>query len=432
MANTVRLPYSNTATNAPSSLGNGVLAINQADGKIYYRSSAGVVTMLPTGGASGVVEAATASAFPATGAAATIYIDRSTNRLYRWASEGAYAEIGSLDSDSSNWTLLVPGTPSGVSGTAGNAQVVLSWTAPTYTAAAITDYAVQYSSNSGSTWTTWSHTASTSTTQTVTGLANSTAYIFRVAAVSGLGTGSYSSNSASITPVSDPNFSSVSLLLHFDGSSGATTFTDSSGTPKTLTSVSGAQLSSTQSKFGGTSLYLNGSGYVTIPYSSDLDLPGDFTVEWWQYWTSGNSIFCWSSDFRYGILANYAGATSDKLALCLSSTGSSWNMAQPDTVNSTFAGSSTGGTKNAWQHIAVQRSGNTFQMFFDGTRVLNYTASGTLASASGLTFRLGGPWPGAGPSNFTGYIDEFRMTKGVARYTTSGNFTAPTTAFPNQ
>lgn len=230
----------------------------------------------------------------------------------------------------------------------------------------------------------------------------------------------------------DPLFSSVSLLLHFDGANNATTFTDSSPSPKTLTSVSGAKLSTTQSKFGGTSLYLDGTGYVTIPHSSDFDFgSGDWTIEWWQYWIGGNAIFCWSSDFRYGILANYGAATSNKLALCLSSTGTSWNMAQPDTNNATFAGSSTGATKNTWQHIAVQRSGTTFQMFFDGTRVLNYTASGSIAAATSLTFRLGGPWPGAGPGIFNGYIDEFRMTKGVTRYTTSGNFTAPTTAFPN-
>jgi hypothetical protein len=70
-------------------------------------------------------------------------------------------------------------------------------------------------------------------------------------------------------------------------------------------------------------------------------------------------------------------------------------------------------------------------MFFDGTRVLNYTASGSIASASGLTFRIGGQWPGAGPGNFQGYMDEYRITKGVARYTTTGNFTAPTAAFFN-
>lgn len=50
MANTVRLPYSNTASNTPAALGNGVLAINQADGKLFYRNSFGVVTQLATGG----------------------------------------------------------------------------------------------------------------------------------------------------------------------------------------------------------------------------------------------------------------------------------------------------------------------------------------------------------------------------------------------
>lgn len=61
MANTVRLPYSNTASNTPPSLGNGVLAINQADGKLFYRNSSGVVTQLATGGGSYTLPAATTS-----------------------------------------------------------------------------------------------------------------------------------------------------------------------------------------------------------------------------------------------------------------------------------------------------------------------------------------------------------------------------------
>lgn len=427
------IQYSNTAGNTPTLLGNADIGINQADGKLYYRNSSGVVTQFAGGGSSGVVEAATASAFPATGAASTIYLDRSTNRMYRWASEGAYAEIGSLDSDSSNWSLLYPTAPTSVTGTVGNAQVALAWTAPTYTGTPITDYVIQYSSNSGSTWTTFSDGTSTATSATVTGLTNSTAYVFRVAAVNSLGTGSYSSASGSVTPGSDPNFASVSLLLHMDGSSNSTTFTDSSSSAKTVTAVSPAVISTTQSKFGGSSGYFSSTtSALTTPYAANLDFgSGDFTMEWWQYWTGGNSIFCWSSDYRIGILGNYGAATSDKLALCISSNGSTWNLAQPDTLGSTFAGSSVAATKNAWQHIALQRSGTSWQMFFDGTRVLNYTASGSIASASGLTFRIGGPWPGAGPGNFQGYMDEYRITKGVARYTTTGNFTAPTAAFFN-
>ena len=63
-----------------------------------------------------------------------------------------------------------------------------------------TNYYYQYSSDSGSTWSTATLTGSTSTSKTVTGLTNGTSYIFRVAAVNSIGTGSYSSNSASTTP----------------------------------------------------------------------------------------------------------------------------------------------------------------------------------------------------------------------------------------
>ena len=46
----IQLYYSNTATNVPASLANGELAINQADGKIYYRNNSGVVTLFVSGG----------------------------------------------------------------------------------------------------------------------------------------------------------------------------------------------------------------------------------------------------------------------------------------------------------------------------------------------------------------------------------------------
>jgi hypothetical protein len=70
----------------------------------------------------------------------------------------------------------------------------LTWAAPANDGgSAITDYVVQYSSNSGSTWTTFSDGTSTALNATVTGLTNGTSYQFRVAAVNAIGTGSYSS-----------------------------------------------------------------------------------------------------------------------------------------------------------------------------------------------------------------------------------------------
>jgi len=96
---------------------------------------------------------------------------------------------------------VAPDAPTSLSGTAGNGQVSLSWTAPASNGgAAITDYAVQLSSDGGSTWSTFADGTSTATSATVTGLTNGTAYVFRVAAVNAAGTGAYTAASSSVTP----------------------------------------------------------------------------------------------------------------------------------------------------------------------------------------------------------------------------------------
>jgi hypothetical protein len=93
-----------------------------------------------------------------------------------------------------------PDAPVISSVTAGNAQVVVSWSAPANNGAAISDYIVQYSTSSSGSYTTFADGTSTSTSATVTGLANSTAYYFKVAATNSVGTGSNSAASAAATP----------------------------------------------------------------------------------------------------------------------------------------------------------------------------------------------------------------------------------------
>lgn len=95
----------------------------------------------------------------------------------------------------------VPGVVTGLTATAGSAEVALSWTAPDSGGSAITDYLVQRKLTSDSTWTTVAHAASTATSRTVTGLTNGSGYDFRVAAVNAIGTGAYSAT-ASATPTS--------------------------------------------------------------------------------------------------------------------------------------------------------------------------------------------------------------------------------------
>ena len=111
----------------------------------------------------------------------------------------------------------------------------------------------------------------------------------------------------------DPYFSNVSLLLHGDGTNGSTTIIDSSPLPKTVTAFGNAQISTAQSKFGGSSIAFDGTGdSLTIPA---ITFAGDFTLEAWLYKTarsaSGYSVlFAQSTEnnqFTYDeMLSGYA------------------------------------------------------------------------------------------------------------------------------
>ncbi|HMJ75259.1 MAG TPA: fibronectin type III domain-containing protein, partial [Iamia sp.] len=100
-------------------------------------------------------------------------------------------------------SATVPGAPTGVTATAGNAQANVSWTAPASNGgSAITGYKV--TPYIGSTAQTVRSFSGTGTTRSVTGLTNGTAYTFKVQAVNAIGTGALSGASSAVTPATTP------------------------------------------------------------------------------------------------------------------------------------------------------------------------------------------------------------------------------------
>ena len=91
MPNTVRILRSTTPGATPSALVSGQIAVNEADGRLFYRSAAGAVTTY-----SNVVEYASPANFPATGTTGRLYLT-AAGRIYRWVSaDSVYAEVGTI------------------------------------------------------------------------------------------------------------------------------------------------------------------------------------------------------------------------------------------------------------------------------------------------------------------------------------------------
>lgn len=105
-----------------------------------------------------------------------------------------------------NFAAAVPSQVTGLTATAGNTTVSLSWTAPYFNGAAITDYLIEYKLSSEPTvWTTFSDGVSSGTSATVTGLTNGSSYDFRVSAINSVGTGTASATSTTTPFVSAPS-----------------------------------------------------------------------------------------------------------------------------------------------------------------------------------------------------------------------------------
>ena len=233
---------------------------------------------------------------------------------------------------------------------------------------------------------------------------------------------------------SDPYFSNVSLLLHGDGTNGSQTIIDSSSNNFSMSVSGDAQISTSIKKYGTGSLLFDWNGdKVAANSSTAFSLSGgDFTIESWAYLTAYAGNY---SGGNYGAAvcaSKSSGALTNGFEFDFQGTSNSYTslafVARAGSSNSVFLNPSFSFALNTWYHVAVVKNGSTFTCYVNGTSIGSTTSSNTWTNLSDLNVG----WSGMTGYEyyFPGYIDDLRITKGVARYT--ANFTPPTAAFPDQ
>ncbi len=236
------------------------------------------------------------------------------------------------------------------------------------------------------------------------------------------------------TTVGDVYFPQTSVLLPFNGSDAATSTSDLSNRNGTVSFAGTAQLSTGASKFGGSSLLVDGnSDYVSISdsYWNTCMSSGDFTVELWARFDSASLDGSTQTTFASN-RGDISGSSSNGWVFRkFTDNVISWYMRQgSDWVYINYAqGTRTAVSADTWYHLAVTRSGNTWKLFLNGTAEDTITNSTSIVDggADGLVVGALAGGIAGGPYHYMdGYIDDVRITVGHARYTS--NFTAPTSA----
>lgn len=217
--------------------------------------------------------------------------------------------------------------------------------------------------------------------------------------------------------IGDPNFANVELLLHGDGTSGSTTITDSSSNSVSMTVSGNTQIDTAVKKFGTGSIQFDGVG-DQLSFTNTGFGAGDFTYEAWVY------PDVQVQDFPAFFVVVDDASSSNRVTAQYDIDG------QANKFRLNVGGTdiySTAKSTGQWYHVAVVRSGTTVTFYLDGTSIGTATYSYNVPSHTGY---IGGNTGRSSALSFKGYIDDLRITNGVARYTS--NFTAPTAAFSDQ
>lgn len=226
----------------------------------------------------------------------------------------------------------------------------------------------------------------------------------------------------------DPHFDEVTLLLHMDGADGSTTFADSSIAPKTVTSHGGAKISTTKSKFGAASAYFDGvNDYLGIPYTNDAFRWWDsqFTLEVVVFPVALSTFSYMDPIFVVSKLISNSSLVNNTNYWCFGPVSDGrvqfryWN----GEINTVYSAATI--PENKWSHIALVVNDGKITIYVNGVGSTPVAIAGTPLDTQTLPLLVGT----TNSSYVNGYIDELRITKGVARYT--ADFTPPTAQFPH-
>ncbi len=227
----------------------------------------------------------------------------------------------------------------------------------------------------------------------------------------------------------DGNDANTVSLLHMDGTDASTTFTDDAiGGTHTWTAAGTAQIDTAQKKFGtGSGLFSVGGNWISTPYSSDFDFgSGNFTIDFPIYFTDktlqqyffGNT----GADSGYYVYKR-SNTNGNKIGIsAYTGTGGA------TTVIASEMTSNWSVNDGEWHHLAFVRNGSNFAIYIDGVSqaLSDDTFDNDWSGITDAAFIVGNvnTNPGIGVN---AQIDEFRVSKGIARWTS--NFTPPTSAY---
>jgi hypothetical protein len=188
-----------------------------------------------------------------------------------------------------------------------------------------------------------------------------------------------------------------------------------------LETVGNAQISTSVKKYGTGSIYFDGSGdRLYEPSNQNFNFgTGDFTIELWAYPISQGGHGSSNNDCLIDFRPATGGGAYGTLYIFNSGTGVYWYANTGNRI--------TGGaiSNSVWTHIAICRSAGSTRLFLNGVQSGSTYTDSTNYLVSPIM--IGEFNDGGGAGNFNGYIDDLRITKGFARYTST--FTPPTAAF---